>query len=393
MERVSVALRWGDQLLDVVHLAARQRVEIEGLAITTDSSGSARVELPHGAELTAPGESRAPCAEPVELEVGARATIAWSGLTFELGPAAPEGALSRRELDFAEIQFFKLTSFGVLVLLALAAAFHLTPGAEDDGSVLAIGPSASLGDLLRDVPRLKVPRLLLPEQPAVRKQERQADERGPRGAGGPGRKRTRLGLLGVLDQLGAKADAVIGAGLGRGIDAALEGLTGGPMLSDALGLYGIDARGSTPGWGGGPLGLGRLPGLGGPERGPGGGLAPNALRKREETPPRGPTRVIGGLPREVISRVVRRHQSEIKFCYESELARLPDLAGKVAVRFVIDPAGEVSEAQVAESSLANANVEACMLESVRRWRFPEPEGGGVVEVSFRWVFKAAGDAE
>ena len=90
-------------------------------------------------------------------------------------------------------------------------------------------------------------------------------------------------------------------------------------------------------------------------------------------------------------KVIKRHQNEIKFCYEQELQQNKDLAGKVAVAWTIDPSGGVSEAAVSESSIGNANVESCILQRIRRWKFPEPDGGGIVNVTFPWIFKAAGD--
>jgi TonB family protein len=90
-------------------------------------------------------------------------------------------------------------------------------------------------------------------------------------------------------------------------------------------------------------------------------------------------------------KVIKRHQNEIKFCYEQELQKTPTLGGKVAVAWTIDPAGSVSEANVSESSIGNANVESCIVQRIRRWKFPEPSGGGVVNVTFPWIFKAAGE--
>jgi TonB family protein len=98
-----------------------------------------------------------------------------------------------------------------------------------------------------------------------------------------------------------------------------------------------------------------------------------------------------GLPREVILAVVKRHQSELRFCFEQQAQKNPALAGKVAVAFTIDPSGAVADAAVSETSLDDANVEACMLARIRRWRFPEPKNGGTVGVNFPWVFKVAGD--
>ncbi len=31
-----------------------------------------------------------------------------------------------------------------------------------------------------------------------------------------------------------------------------------------------------------------------------------------------------------------------------------------------------------------------MLVHIRRWKFPEPQGGGIVTVTFPWIFKPAG---
>jgi TonB family protein len=124
------------------------------------------------------------------------------------------------------------------------------------------------------------------------------------------------------------------------------------------------------------------------------GFGLNPGKKQTFFPGDGPKQILGeGLPRDVIMAVIRRHQSEIKFCYERELQQNAKLAGKIAVSFTIDGSGSISEAQVAESGVDNANVESCMLERIRRWKFPEPHGGGVVVVTFPWVFSAAGADE
>jgi hypothetical protein len=45
---------------------------------------------------------------------------------------------------------------------------------------------------------------------------------------------------------------------------------------------------------------------------------------------------------------------------------------------------------VAETTLENGTAESCILSKIRRWKFPEPKGGGVVAVNFPWVFSSAG---
>ena len=104
----------------------------------------------------------------------------------------------------------------------------------------------------------------------------------------------------------------------------------------------------------------------------------------------GQTTVVGGLAREVIARVIQEHQSEIKYCYEVQLNRNPSLAGKVTVLFTIDGSGTVVDGQVSETTLNSAETEKCMLAKIRRWKFPEPAGNGIVKVNFPWIFKPAG---
>jgi TonB family protein len=65
----------------------------------------------------------------------------------------------------------------------------------------------------------------------------------------------------------------------------------------------------------------------------------------------------------------------------------------VAVAFTIDAGGSVSEATVTESTLGSQAAESCILSRIRRWKFPEPKGGGVVAVTYPWLFSPAGADE
>ena len=103
-----------------------------------------------------------------------------------------------------------------------------------------------------------------------------------------------------------------------------------------------------------------------------------------------PPVVAGSLPAATIQRVVRAHVSQLRFCYERELVRAPEVEGRVLVAFTIGADGAVAAAEVAESSLQSPPVEACVLRRVRRWRFPEPEGEGLVSVRYPFVFEAEG---
>jgi TonB family protein len=96
--------------------------------------------------------------------------------------------------------------------------------------------------------------------------------------------------------------------------------------------------------------------------------------------------VSGSLASDVIRRIVRRHNAQIRSCYEKELTRAPALKGKIVVKFVVGGNGTVSQAAVGSSDMGSAVVEACVVSQVKTWAFPSPEGGGSVVVSYPFNF-------
>lgn len=100
----------------------------------------------------------------------------------------------------------------------------------------------------------------------------------------------------------------------------------------------------------------------------------------------GKAAIQGQLDREIIERVIRQHRREIRACYTQQLQRNPDLEGKITVSFVVDMTGNVAKSSVSKSTMNNRDVEKCITLRVRRWRFPEPKGGGVVRVNYPFTF-------
>lgn len=100
--------------------------------------------------------------------------------------------------------------------------------------------------------------------------------------------------------------------------------------------------------------------------------------------------VLGALNRSLIDRVVTSSLSEIRDCYEKELAKNSNLFGKMVIKFVISKDGTVSQAGVKTSTLGNPKVEDCVTGTFRRMRFPAPQGGGIVVVSYPLVFNSRG---
>jgi TonB family protein len=206
----------------------------------------------------------------------------------------------------------------------------------------------------------------------------------------------KLGLVAALSKMGAgggsAASNVLGpGGLGSGINNALGGVKGGKGLGDAYGVGGMGTRGTGAGGGGNALGIGGLGTKGsGSGRGGYGEIDLGGRGKDETVFVPGRTTVVGGLSREVINRVIQKHYNEIKYCYEKELTHDPGLYGKITVLFVIDGSGRVGDALVQQTTMSSEPVESCMLNHVRRWAFPAPQGGGTVQVTYPYVFKSSG---
>ena len=72
----------------------------------------------------------------------------------------------------------------------------------------------------------------------------------------------------------------------------------------------------------------------GPEVGDAYGDKPGKKAGAPEVIP-GTPEVRGSLDKEIIRRIIRRHINEVKFCYERELVKSPNLMGRVMVQFTI----------------------------------------------------------
>ncbi|HZH02521.1 MAG TPA: adventurous gliding motility protein GltG [Myxococcaceae bacterium] len=185
------------------------------------------------------------------------------------------------------------------------------------------------------------------------------------------------------------------AGLGGELKAAMGNMFGN-AAGDSKGLGGLGLRGSGAGGGG----VGDTVGIGGiGTKGRGGGTGSYGsgagILSGKKDVDIGITSsdpvVMGSLDKELIRQVIHRNRGQIRFCYESQLQRFPKLQGKVAVKFVISAAGSVASSSVAQSSAGNPELETCVAGRVRTWQFPKPKGGGVVIVTYPFIFKQSGE--
>jgi uncharacterized membrane protein YgcG len=199
---------------------------------------------------------------------------------------------------------------------------------------------------------------------------------------------------GLLADLNTMSDnSIFGTG---GLDASVSNALGGLIGSqygNQYGSGGLGSRGSGFGGGGTAAGLGGLgtrgSGLGGSGYGRGagfygekGGGAPGVGA--------GDPIILGALDKSIIDRIVKQHLPQIRYCYQKELNKNPKLFGKIVVKFVISKEGEVSSASTKSSTMNNPIVEKCINSRFMRMRFPKPKGGGIVIVSYPFVFNAQG---
>lgn len=195
------------------------------------------------------------------------------------------------------------------------------------------------------------------------------------------------GVLGALQDAG-DLDGMFGS---SGLDANLTGGIGGLIGAKGtqVGSGGLGARGSGLGGGGTAEGLGGLgtKGIGSGRSGYGsGGGSFGAKGEGGIGTVGGDPIILGALDRSLIDEVIKRHMNQIRYCYQRELTKNPSLGGKIVIKFVIAKDGSVSSASVKNSSMGNSAVESCISGRFMRMQFPEPKGGGIVIVSYPFLF-------
>ncbi|WPB81811.1 AgmX/PglI C-terminal domain-containing protein [Archangium violaceum] len=383
--------------------------ESSGVIVTHNGDVRTKDSLRAEGKLTASGKEHA-----YTLGLHDRAEVSLGTLTFVVRYVKPSPAVAVNALGEADFTWFKIAGISFLAAGAFLAAMLLTPRSEAPSTDDIFASQQRVAKfLVQPAKQIDTKRF---EQKGVEEGAKAKDEEGKFGKeeakkaeADPSKPGTnivnknkreqdrkvvgRVGLLGAMKGLKGGASDVFGpGGLGTGINNALGGLKSGAGLGDAQGVGGLGSRGSGTGGGGTALGLGGLGTKGnGRGGGDGGGIDLAGRGKTVTKIVPGKTTVIGGLDKDVIAKIIRSHQNEIKYCYETELNKNPSLAGKVAVAFTIDPAGGVSEANVTETTLNSSSAENCMLSRIRRWKFPEPKGGGVVAVMYPWLFSPAGE--
>jgi TonB family protein len=97
-----------------------------------------------------------------------------------------------------------------------------------------------------------------------------------------------------------------------------------------------------------------------------------------------------GLDAAAIESVVRLRRRDLQYCHEVEQRRQPKLAGKVIVSATVAADGRVTRVNVSQNSTGSESLGQCMIQKIKRWRFPEPGQGSTV-VKIPWIIIAGQD--
>ena len=79
--------------------------------------------------------------------------------------------------------------------------------------------------------------------------------------------------------------------------------------------------------------------------------------------------ISGCIDKRPIKKVIRLHENEIRHCYNTALIKDKTLTGKIVTQFIILSDGSVEKAWVKESTLNNPEVEECVTEHIKKWKF------------------------
>jgi hypothetical protein len=196
----------------------------------------------------------------------------------------------------------------------------------------------------------------------------------------------RAGVMGALsdDSLSQTLGA---SGLSSDIQGGIGGLIG--AKGTQIGSGGLGGRGSGIGGGGTAEGLGGLGTKGVGSGASGYGSGGGSLGSKGEGgigSVGGDPIIMGALDRSLIDEVIKRHMNQIRYCYQRELVKNNGLAGKIVIKFTISKDGSVASASTKSTTMNNQAVESCIEGRFMKMQFPQPKGGGIVLVSYPFMF-------
>ena len=199
------------------------------------------------------------------------------------------------------------------------------------------------------------------------------------------------GIMGALKSGAANFDKIFGGGgIGTGLEKNL-GLVAGIGGVDQYGSGGLSVRGFGTGGGGNALTIGgfNTRGRGGNPNSKYAIVSGGGFKKAPSNLATGGAQavVMGAIDRSVVDAYIKRNLTKIKHCYEKELAKNPNLFGRITITFIISGNGSVSTSKVNRTTMNSEPVENCVASAIKQIKFPPLKGGGIATINYPFVFK------
>ena len=369
---------------------AFQLLEIDGEGAALSAPKNTPVQL------TRQTDTWTTSGEPVSLELGDHAQFGFGPLTFEAQVLdAPPSVQRGTAFEFTTVNL-ALVLAAAFGFFAVAAANRDAEGADlDDGNggqpprviklFNTVQPQTASASAAAAAPNPLKPR----PTAASPSRARQAPVTRPSG------RTPQVVDVGSIFR-GPGALKLISGGGGPDLLAAANGLRTA-QVGDGFGGLGAGHTPDGNGLGGLALeGIGRLGthGHGDGNLKYGNGVM---LAAKEKTAPPPPIEIEGGcnvdgscLDKDLIRRVIHQNIAGFRYCYESLLNRFPSLEGKVSMRFQVAQSGKVPNADIAQSTANNAELEQCVSNRTRLLQFPSRKWAGLVVITYPFIFKQAG---
>jgi|GEM_PF-2975074 len=100
-----------------------------------------------------------------------------------------------------------------------------------------------------------------------------------------------------------------------------------------------------------------------------------------------PKPAVGKLTPQQVVDAVKPKLSEVKACFDANHVKETP-AGIIEVAVVVSAAGAVKEATVKSSTMKAPKLDQCIVERLKTWAFPKPEGNGEAAFVYPFAFKA-----
>jgi hypothetical protein len=96
-----------------------------------------------------------------------------------------------------------------------------------------------------------------------------------------------------------------------------------------------------------------------------------------------------GRGKDDIMAQVTAHKKEARACYDKQASKNPKLEGDVAIKWVADPEGKITNVEVdpAQTNVGDETIGKCVIDVVKTFTFPASAKKVETHMQYKWNFK------